>query len=144
MHLVLFTTLRSSSPPAGVQLTKIFYQQHLDELKWKFEEVKSLGSATAEEWFKGLGNSGKDRLADAARWEQWEAAGGFEALKKPPENLWPGLPSHTETTNKSATANNSNHSTALQNGQTSDPGSASRSPATLPSVYGKLHRTSPA
>lgn len=39
-----------------------------------------MGPATAEEWIKGLANSGKDKLADASRWEQWEVSNGLHEL----------------------------------------------------------------
>lgn len=49
-------------------------------MKSRFEEVKSLGPAAAEEWVKGLEGNGKEKISDAARWEQWEFAGGLRSL----------------------------------------------------------------
>lgn len=49
-------------------------------MKAKLDEVRELGAATAEEWFKGLEVDGKEKAADTARWENWEAAGGFQAI----------------------------------------------------------------
>lgn len=37
------------------------------------EEAKEFGEAAAEEWVKGLPLNGKQQMADAARWERWEA-----------------------------------------------------------------------
>lgn len=137
MHLVLSTTLRTSSPPPGVQLTKYFSQKHLQGLKRKFDEVKLLGSATAEEWFKGLESNGKDKLVDAARWEQWEAAGGFLSLKKALVNHHPVLQSVTEDITKAALDDGSNRSTPFQSGQASQHDIRVRSPATFTVAHGK-------
>ncbi len=49
-------------------------------MRAKLDEVRELGAATAEEWFKGLEIDGKEKAADTARWEHWEAAGGFQAI----------------------------------------------------------------
>ena len=45
------------------------------------DAARALGDAAAQEWYKGLEKSGKDRLADSARWEQWEATGGPQRLR---------------------------------------------------------------
>lgn len=73
-------SLRTNPPPPDVSMSKYYYQSHLDEIKQKFEEVRALGGATAEEWFKGLEGTGKDRLADALRWEQWDWEGNLQRL----------------------------------------------------------------
>ncbi|KAH9217244.1 hypothetical protein DL95DRAFT_386749 [Leptodontidium sp. 2 PMI_412] len=39
-----------------------------------------MGSATAEEWLKGLEGRGRERKNDAARWERWEASGGIAKM----------------------------------------------------------------
>jgi hypothetical protein len=49
-------------------------------MKARLNEVKDLGAATAEEWFKGLEADGKKKAAGSARWEQWESLGGFQAI----------------------------------------------------------------
>ena len=48
------------------------------------EEVRELGSASTEEWIKGLANEGKDRVTDAVRWEQWEVKGGLKKVNARP------------------------------------------------------------
>lgn len=48
-------------------------------MKAKLDEVRELGAAAAEEWFKGLELDGREKAADTARWEHWELAGGFQA-----------------------------------------------------------------
>ena len=49
-------------------------------MKSQFNHVKELGAAAAEEWFKGLEKDGKEKAANAARWEQWELSGGFQTI----------------------------------------------------------------
>jgi hypothetical protein len=53
----------------------------VEEIKREFEDVKVMGSATAEEWIKGLEGRGKERRNDAARWERWEAGGGIVRIQ---------------------------------------------------------------
>jgi hypothetical protein len=90
MHYVSSSTLRGSQPPPGLTLTKYFLKSQIEEMKAKFEEVKSLGPATAEEWIKGLEGNGKEKMADAARWEQWELTGGL----RPPRHAGNGHSEH--------------------------------------------------
>jgi hypothetical protein len=97
MHVIPISTLQTGQQPTNTKITKHYYKYHIDEIKREFEDVKALGSATAEEWLKGLEGRGKERRDDAARWERWEAVGGIskmremrtsEALKeKPSDNL---------------------------------------------------------
>lgn len=54
-------------------------------MKSRLEEVRVLGTATAEEWIKGLDLEGKDRLNDSARWEQWDAKGGLKKVNSRPQ-----------------------------------------------------------
>ena len=67
-------------PPPEVLLTKYFYKPHVEDTKQQLEHAKELGSASAEEWIKGLDDKGKERSSDAARWEQWEAKGGLKKV----------------------------------------------------------------
>ncbi|KAK2867834.1 hypothetical protein FQN49_003420, partial [Arthroderma sp. PD_2] len=83
LHYVSSVSLRGSQPPVGMVLSKHFLKAQVEELKSRFEEVKALGPAAAEEWMKGLEGNGKEKIADAARWEQWELAGGLRSLKSP-------------------------------------------------------------
>ncbi|QVM06328.1 hypothetical protein D8B26_001040 [Coccidioides posadasii str. Silveira] len=80
MHFVSSVVLRSNQPPSGLNLTKFYLKSHIEAMRSKFEEVKALGAATAEEWVKGLEGNGKEKIADSARWEQWELTGGFRSL----------------------------------------------------------------
>jgi hypothetical protein len=56
-------------------------------MKTKLEEVRELGAATAEEWFKGLELDGVEKLAEIARWEHWELTGGFQAITHSMSNI---------------------------------------------------------
>lgn len=80
LNFVTSLTLRSLTPPPTLQLTKYYFRPQIDELRQKLEEAKALSLAAAEEWYKGLEMSGKELLADAARWEQWETSGGLLSL----------------------------------------------------------------
>lgn len=52
---------------------KVYYRRDIDELQQEYEDAKEFGDAAAEEWVKGLPLNGKQQMADAARWERWEA-----------------------------------------------------------------------
>lgn len=80
LHVVPSIALRNSSIPSGVEMKKHYYKAQIELLKQQFEDVKVMGPATAEEWVKGLEQDGKDRMIDAARWEQWEAKGGLRKV----------------------------------------------------------------
>lgn len=69
-------------------LTKLYWGPHVEELKQEFFTVKSMGTATAEEWLKGLSCRGKERRSDASRWENWAMTGG--GLKQMRNILYPG------------------------------------------------------
>lgn len=65
-------TLRQQQPPPDLKLTKYHYGPDVEELENQLVEVQALGTAAAEEWFKGLQSSGKKRQDDAERLEHWE------------------------------------------------------------------------
>jgi hypothetical protein len=120
MHVISSITLRGTQPPPGLTFTKYYFNPHLEDMKRKFEEVKAMGSATAEEWIKGLESDGKEKLADAARWEQWETSGGLRSVKMVRSNEAQGSSSqasHLKPGIKTSSIDsNSSNSTPLTNG----------------------------
>jgi hypothetical protein len=76
-------------------------------------QVSTLGPAASEEWIKGLGTAGRQKMEDAKRFEHWEATGGLQALLrsrvshglpvKPvlPAVSLPGVPSHVQAQSRS-------------------------------------------
>lgn len=80
LHVVSSIALRNSAIPSGVEMKKHYYKLQIELLKQQFEDVKAMGPATAEEWVKGLEQDGKERMNEAARWEQWEAKGGLRKV----------------------------------------------------------------
>jgi hypothetical protein len=81
MHMVPSVVLRSNEIPADLHLTKYYFNSDIEYLIQEFDHVKSLGPATLEEWIKGLESKGKRKMADAARWEQWENSGGLYEVR---------------------------------------------------------------
>lgn len=76
-HVIPHSTLQSGAqPPSTVQIAKTFLKAHLAAIIEEFEKAKAMGTATTEEWLKGLEQRGKDARNDAARWERFEAGGG--------------------------------------------------------------------
>lgn len=81
LHVLPLSTLQNGQPPPKLQITKNFFQPQIEDIKREFLEVKSMGSATAEEWLKGLDNRGKERRNDSLRWERWEGSGGVARMR---------------------------------------------------------------
>lgn len=71
--------------------------------------ARELGSASADEWIKGLDGEGKDRLSESVRWEQWEAKGGLKKVNFRPLRA-PTIPGQASTVPKVSNAKNGTHS----------------------------------
>ncbi|CZT48873.1 uncharacterized protein RSE6_09639 [Rhynchosporium secalis] len=80
IHVISAAALQNGQHPPSLQITKHFFNAHVNGIKKEFEDVKAMGSATAEEWLKGLERRGKERRNDAARWERWQTSGGIERM----------------------------------------------------------------
>ncbi|PGH13150.1 hypothetical protein AJ79_03857 [Helicocarpus griseus UAMH5409] len=139
MHFASSISLRNNQPPADMALTKYFYKAHVEDMRRKFEEVKSLGPAATEEWVKGLEGSGKDKLADAARLEQWEASGGlvslgyFRANRNNTSLRLSSVDRGAKNPSIDSNLGNSGHSTPLMNDKVNN---GQSSPATLSNTSG--------
>ncbi|PSR91966.1 hypothetical protein BD289DRAFT_202401 [Coniella lustricola] len=81
------TVEKGQLPDAG-ELTKLYWLSHVEELKTELFNVKAMGSATAEEWLKGLDGRGIERRNDATKWENWAMANG--GLSMVESTLYPG------------------------------------------------------
>lgn len=101
LHVISPTALENGQLPPDVKIAKHFLKNHVEEIKQEFFEVKSMGSAAAEEWLKGLEDRGKQRRNDAARWVRWEASGG---LKRSRDIGSHGIQGHTVQVESSSAA----------------------------------------
>lgn len=88
MHAISPAVVERGLPPTLGALTKLYWSAHLQELKDEFSAAKAMGSATVEEWLKGLEGRGLERRSDASRWEKWAA--GNSALGQIRNVLYPG------------------------------------------------------
>ncbi|KAL8995786.1 MAG: hypothetical protein Q9169_004544 [Polycauliona sp. 2 TL-2023] len=84
MNYIPKALVRDSTMPTSLELVKRFYKPHLQEMRRRLVDVRELGTASADEWSKGLGEEGLERTNDAQRWEQWEAKGGLKKVNKRP------------------------------------------------------------
>lgn len=87
LNVISPATMERSQTPPNTSLTKIFWSQHVEALKQEFLSVKAMGSATVEEWLKGLEGRGHESRSDALRWENWAASGGLSQMRTV---LYPG------------------------------------------------------
>jgi hypothetical protein len=58
--------------PGHLRIMKTYHKRDLAAITSQLDEVKAYGEGTADEWRKGLAQTGKDAMADASRWERWE------------------------------------------------------------------------
>lgn len=143
VHLLSSVTLRSALPPPGLQLTKHYFKPHIDDIKMEFENVKAMGPATFEEWIKGLESTGKGKLADAARWEQWETNGGLRHVnsrslaKQRDADVRAGPSAKPSGTILATSDQGSGQSTPVTQGKGPHGGSGASSPLRLQSVQSK-------
>lgn len=90
------TLIRSTATlPPLLQMAKYYYKPHIEEIKQRLHGARELGNASAEEWIKGLDDEGRERLNEAARWEQWFAKGNLKRVNVPPQIKSTGIPGHT-------------------------------------------------
>ena len=80
LQVIPAATLQSG-PPTGIQISKLFFKPDVERLKQEFDDVKTMGSAAAEEWMKGLEGREKERRNDAMRWERWDVSGGISRMR---------------------------------------------------------------
>ena len=113
-NFVTSAALRNTTPPSDIQLVKHYYKPHVDQIKSQFRDARELGSASAEEWVKGLESIGREKCIDAARWELWEAKGGLRKINLPPKSkagsstARPAPPTTTPSTNSTTRTSTAN------------------------------------
>ncbi|KAJ4394291.1 hypothetical protein N0V93_003508 [Gnomoniopsis smithogilvyi] len=101
LHAVSSATVERGQPPAVGQLTKLYWSAHVEDLRREFLSTKAMGTATVEEWLKGLDGRGAERRNDASRWEKWATVN--DNLRQMSTVLYPGyqtpaISSHGGTT----------------------------------------------
>ena len=72
-HFVPDTVRQTSGIPGHLRIQKTFYKRDVQAITEDWDEVTAFGDGAAEEWRKGLVQRGKEAMADASRWERWEA-----------------------------------------------------------------------
>ncbi|KAL8766723.1 MAG: hypothetical protein Q9209_006592 [Squamulea sp. 1 TL-2023] len=71
--------------PPTVEPVRRYYKPHIQQIRQQLDNVRELGTASADEWSKGLNDKGDKRRLDAVRWEQWEAKGGLRKVNMRPQ-----------------------------------------------------------
>jgi hypothetical protein len=82
LQVIPASLLRTTQHTPALQISKYFLKSQIVDIRKKYDSVKSLGDAAAEEWIKGLEDLGKERRHDAARWERWEETGGLVKMQR--------------------------------------------------------------
>lgn len=99
LHVVASTSVHPGQhPPSSMQVTKYYLKSDVEAIKKENVSIKELGHAAAEEWVKGLGDKGKAKRLDIARWERWEASGGLQRILKDEPDIIPGAFPPTQPT----------------------------------------------
>ncbi|KAG9792932.1 hypothetical protein KCU95_g5093, partial [Aureobasidium melanogenum] len=73
LHYIPATLQAQAAASIKGTIYKVYSQKHIDDLQQEHQNAMEFGTAAAEEWVKGLPLLGKQQMADAARWERWEA-----------------------------------------------------------------------
>jgi hypothetical protein len=118
LHVIPLATIQSGQPPQAISIAKTFFQSQIDDIQREFTEVKTMGSATAEEWFKGLDDRGKEKRNDAARWEKWEITGGVGRMRITEPHEFGNVTAESNGHDSSSTMTNPGQSTPATNGHT--------------------------
>ena len=116
LHVLPSATLQLGQPPPSISIAKTFFQPQIDDIQREFSEVKTMGLGTAEEWFKGLDDRGKERRNDAARWEKWEATGGVARMRTSEIHEAAGVTAGHDGHNSSSTTTNNRQTAATSSG----------------------------
>src|ERR1700734_3663803 len=87
LHYVGARTMKRNTPPKRLQLTKCYFRPQIEDFLAKEAEARLLGPAVVSEWHKGIDSYGKERMDDAARFEDWEGLPKSSRLHTKPMNL---------------------------------------------------------
>ena len=79
-HYLNIAALGDNRRPPSLSFDKFYLKSHIETIKTYFEEVKTLGEGSTEEWLKGLPDRGNALLADYTRFENWESKGGLRKV----------------------------------------------------------------
>jgi hypothetical protein len=71
-HFVFDLVKQTQGIPGHLRVMRTYHKEDLKIITLQLEEVKGFGEGTADEWRKGLAQTGKDSMADCSRWERWE------------------------------------------------------------------------
>ncbi|RMZ78021.1 hypothetical protein DV737_g4081, partial [Chaetothyriales sp. CBS 132003] len=74
LNYVTSATLRHSQLPPNLSLAKYYFRPQIQALESTVAEVRALGEGALAEWYRGLEKNGQSQMADAARFEHWEAS----------------------------------------------------------------------
>ncbi|KAF2789925.1 hypothetical protein K505DRAFT_365172 [Melanomma pulvis-pyrius CBS 109.77] len=97
-HYIPAYTLQAATTPAGVEIGKFYYKEHVEEITKELEQALSRGSAAAEEWAKGLDVRGKERMKAPENWERWEVKYQWWSDHQEPKKAVSGAPSPATVT----------------------------------------------
>lgn len=81
MHYVPQSLLRECSVPVNITLQKYYFLPEIQSLQERADEARTLGSAAAEEWLKGLSTTVEVTNNDVNRFEQWDLNGGLVSAR---------------------------------------------------------------
>ncbi|KAH8177512.1 f-box domain containing protein [Sarocladium implicatum] len=112
LHVISPATLqRSDELSIPEKPSKVYWPEHIEQIRLEFESVRSLGAAAAEEWLKGMDARGKKALVDASRWEKFDLSGGLTRLR---DSLLPIATSRTAKSSSGVSGTQLREDSSLQ------------------------------
>ncbi|KAF2681890.1 hypothetical protein K458DRAFT_391402 [Lentithecium fluviatile CBS 122367] len=93
-------TLQAATTPASVEIAKYYYKEHVDAITEELNDARSLGTAAAEEWSKGLEARGNERMKAAELWDRWEIKYQWWSDHNEAKRAPSAAPSTTPSTNQ--------------------------------------------
>lgn len=130
-------TVEKDLPQNNGQLTKLYWSADVEELTREFSNVKAMGTATTEEWLKGLEGRGIGRRNDASKWENWAIVNG--GLRQMRSVLYPGYQATAVANNGGTMAASSTVLSSFVNRIPGISNTQHKSPTAAPSVASSQH-----
>jgi hypothetical protein len=83
-HYVHSYTVKNSTHPQDVLLSKVYYKPIVESIKDQFNRIKTENPDTAKSWVEKLEKKNEARAERVLKWELWETKGGLKKVNVRP------------------------------------------------------------